>query len=49
MKNWFKKIGQKLYGKTPAGSAIKIKRKKSSLKKKLSTEIKINQPQLQIL
>ncbi|MEC8100442.1 MAG: signal recognition particle-docking protein FtsY [Pseudomonadota bacterium] len=37
MKNWFKKIGQKLYGKTPADQPLKSKEKKALLKKKSST------------
>ena len=37
MKSWFKKIGQKLYGKTPADKTLKSEEKKVPLKKKLST------------
>ena len=37
MKSWFKKIGQKLYGKTPADKTLKSEEKKVPLKEKLST------------
>ena len=37
MKSWFKKIGQKLYGKKPADKTLKSEEKKVPLKKKLST------------
>jgi fused signal recognition particle receptor len=37
MKSWFKKIGKKLYGKTPADKTLKSEEKKVPLKKKLST------------
>ena len=37
MKSWFKKIGQKLYGKKPADKTLKSEEKKNPLKEKLST------------